>query len=141
MGGAFRLSFNYGWGVVRMPNRIMLPQFWHTENYMPEKLKYDNILMHLPLNDADVENEGDVVQHYRDWLDHESYDGYWKSISDEERFDKIAVPVHTLGGWFDIFIMGTVNGYMGMKNHGATPEARAGAGLNNTHRARKPPDA
>ncbi len=30
-GGAFRLSFNYGWGVVRMPNRIMLPQFWHTE--------------------------------------------------------------------------------------------------------------
>jgi uncharacterized protein len=127
MGGAFRLSFNYGWGVVRMPNRIMLPQYWHTENYMPEKLKYDNILMHLPLRDADVVNEGDVVQHYRDWLDHASYDQYWKAISDEERFDKIAVPVHTLGGWFDIFIMGTVNGYVGMKNHGATPEAKAGA--------------
>jgi uncharacterized protein len=126
MGGAFRLSFNYGWGVVRMPNRIMLPQFWHTENYMPEKLKYDNILMHLPLNDADIENEGSAVQHYRDWLVHESYDEYWKTISDEERFDKIAVPVHTLGGWFDIFIMGTIHGYMGMKNHGATPEARAG---------------
>jgi uncharacterized protein len=127
MGGAFRLSFNYGWGVVRMPNRIMLPQYWHTENYMPENLKYENILMHLPLKDADVINEGSVVQHYRDWLEHESYDKYWKSISDEERFDKITVPVHTLGGWFDIFIMGTINGYVGMKNHGATPEARAGA--------------
>jgi uncharacterized protein len=127
MGGAFRLSFNYGWGVVRMPNRIMLPQYWHTENYMPENLKYENILLHLPLKDADVMNEGSVVQHYRDWLRHESYDEYWKSISDEERLDKITVPVHTLGGWFDIFIMGTINGYMGMKNHGATPEARAGA--------------
>jgi hypothetical protein len=127
MGGAFRLSFNYGWGVVRMPNRIMLPQYWHTENYMPENLKYDNILMHLPLNDADVANEGAPVQHYRDWLKHESYDSYWKAISDEEHFGDINVPVHTLGGWFDIFLMGTINGYVGMRNHGATPEARAGA--------------
>ena len=39
-GGAFRLSFNYGWGVVRMPNRIMLPQYLHTEAYSPEELKY-----------------------------------------------------------------------------------------------------
>ncbi len=127
MGGAFRLSFNYGWGVVRMPNRIMLPQYWHTENYMPENLKYDNILLHLPLYDADVVNEGSPVQHYRDWLKHESYDSYWKAISDEEHFSDINVPVHTLGGWFDIFLMGTINGYVGMKNHGATPEARAGA--------------
>ncbi len=126
MGGAFRLSFNYGWGVVRMPNRIMLPQYWHTENYMPEDLRYDNVLMHLPLQDMDQVYEGAAVQHYRDWLAHESYDAYWKAISDEERFDKIAVPVHTLGGWFDIFIQGTINGYMGMKNHGATKEARDG---------------
>jgi hypothetical protein len=126
MGGAFRLSFNYGWGVVRMPNRIMLPQFWHTENYMPENLKYDNILMHLPLNDMDMVYEGSIVQHYRDWLKHNSYDEYWKVISDEERFDKVAVPVHTLGGWFDIFIMGTINGYVGMRKQGATPEAKAG---------------
>ena len=127
MGGAFRLSFNYGWGVVRMPNRIMLPQYWHTEAYMPEGLKYKNILMHLPLKDGDLASAGYAVKHYRDWIKHESYDDYWKSISDEERFNKITVPVHTLGGWFDIFIMGTINGYVGMKNKGATPRARAAA--------------
>ena len=127
MGGAFRLSFNYGWGVVRMPNRIMLPQYWHTESYVPEELKYENILMHLPLKDGDLMSAGSVVQHYRDWIKHESYDEYWKSISDEERFDKITVPVHTSGGWFDIFLAGTINGYVGMKNKGATTEARAGA--------------
>ena len=127
MGGAFRLSFNYGWGVVRMPNRIMLPQYWHTEAYMPEELKYDNILMHLPLKDGDLQSAGYATQHYRDWITHESYDQYWKAISDEERFDKIKVPAHTFGGWFDIFLMGTINGYTGMKNKGGTPEARAGA--------------
>jgi len=127
MGGAFRLSFNYGWGVVRMPNRIMLPQYWHTESYMPENLKYENVLMHLPLKDMDMAYEGSEVQHYRDWLKHESYDDYWKSISDEERFNRIKVPTQTLGGWFDIFLMGTINGYTGMKKNGATPEAREGA--------------
>ncbi|MEO6284149.1 MAG: CocE/NonD family hydrolase [Dyadobacter sp.] len=127
MGGAFRLSFNYGWGVVRMPNRIMLPQYFHTENYTPEELKYANILMHLPLNDGDLQSAGAVVPHYRDWIKHESYDDYWKSISDEERFDKIDVPTYVSGGWFDIFVMGTINGYVGMKNKGATSEARKGA--------------
>ncbi|MGV3603996.1 MAG: CocE/NonD family hydrolase [Dyadobacter fermentans] len=127
MGGAFRLSFNYGWGVVRMPNRIMLPQYWHTEAFTPEELKYANILMHLPLQDGDLQSAGAVVPHYRDWIKHESYDEYWKAISDEERFDKIKVPTYVSGGWFDIFVMGTINGYVGMKNKGATPEARKGA--------------
>ena len=127
MGGAFRLSFNYGWGVVRMPNRIMLPQYWHTEAYTPEELKYDNILWHLPLKDGDLKSAGYAVKHYRDWINHESYDDYWKSISDEENFSKMNVPAHTYGGWFDIFLMGTINGYIGMRNKAATPEARAGA--------------
>lgn len=127
MGGAFRLSFNYGWGVVRMPHRIMLPQYWHSADYTTENLKYDNILTHLPLIDGDLQSGNEVVQHYRDWLTHESYDDYWKSISDEERFDQISVPSHTYGGWFDIFVQGTVNGFVGMRNHGATPEARNGA--------------
>ncbi len=129
MGGAFRLSFNFGWGAVRMPNRIMLPQFWHTADYTPEELKYENILMHLPLKTGDLQSAGYAVQHYRDWLAHESYDSYWKAISDEERFDQVMVPAYNTGGWFDIFLMGTLNGYMGMKKHGGTAAARAGTKL------------
>jgi uncharacterized protein len=123
-GGAFRLSFNYGWGVVRMPNRIMLPQYWHTEKYAPEELKYETILRHLPLKDIDVQSGGQPVQHFRDWLKHQSYDEYWKSISDEEHFDKVKVPVHTSGGWFDIFLNGTINGFTGVRRSGGTEKAR-----------------
>jgi hypothetical protein len=126
MGGAFRLSFNYGWGVVRMPNKIMLPQDWHTAAYTPEELKYENILYHLPLKDGDLASAGKAVPHYRNWIKHEAYDDYWKEVSDEERFNKITVPAYNTGGWFDIFVMGTINGYVGMKNHGGTPEARKG---------------
>jgi putative CocE/NonD family hydrolase len=124
LGGAFRLSFNYGWGVVRMPNRIMLPQYWHSEAYSPTELKYETILNHLPLSNGDLESAGGVVQHYRDWVTHADYDDYWKSISDEERFDKVKVPAFTSGGWFDIFVQGTINGYVGMRRHGGSEKAR-----------------
>ncbi len=124
MGGAFRLSFNFGWGAVRMPYRIMLPQYWHQSDFMPENLKYENVLMHLPLQEMDELGSAEAIQHYRDWLTHQSYDGYWKDISDEERFGEMSVPAYTMGGWFDIFVQGTVNGFVGMRNHAATPEAR-----------------
>ncbi len=123
-GGAFRLSFNYGWGVVRMPNRIMLPQYWHSEAYSPAELKYETILKHLPLKDGDLESAGYAVQHYRDWLAHPGYDAYWKEISDEESFAKVKVPAHTSGGWFDIFIQGTINGFTGMRKSAGSEQAR-----------------
>ena len=123
-GGAFRLSFNYGWGAVRMPQRIMLPQYWHDSAFAPEEWRYQNILWHLPLGSGDRMSANQTVQHYRDWLKHQSYDAYWKAISDEERFSNIKVPVHTHGGWFDIFLAGTLNGFTGMRTQGGSELAR-----------------
>jgi putative CocE/NonD family hydrolase len=123
-GGAFRLAFNYGWGVVRMPNRIMLPQYWHTESFSPPELHYDNILWSLPLSTADLRSAGYAVPHWRAWIQHQSYDDYWKAISDEERFDQVKVPVHTHGGWFDIFLNGTLRGYVGVRQKGGSEKAR-----------------
>jgi putative CocE/NonD family hydrolase len=123
-GGANRLSFNYGWGVVRMPNRIMLPQYWHTEEYAPPELRYETILKRLPLGELDQQAAGQVVPHWRDWIKHQSYDDYWQAISDEEHFAKVKVPVHTSGGWFDIFVNGTISGFTGMRKNGGTERAR-----------------
>lgn len=124
LGGAFRLSFNYGWGVVRMPFRIMYPQAWHTDKYIPEEWRYENVLKHVPLMDGDLQSSNSEVKHYRDWIRHQSYDSYWKQISDEERFSNVKVPVHTTGGWFDIFLQGTINGFTGMRKEGGTDKAR-----------------
>jgi len=47
-GRAFRLSFNFGLGCgADAESDYMLPQYWHTEAYMPEDLKYERILQHL----------------------------------------------------------------------------------------------
>ncbi len=59
-----------------------------------------------------------------EWIAHPGYDTYWKAISDEECFAQINVPVHTSGGWFDIFLAGTINGFTGVRKQGASEKAR-----------------
>jgi hypothetical protein len=122
LNGGWRLSFNFGWGPVRQESRIMQNPGPHT---LPgvRAIHYDQVQWHLPLNTMQ-QLVGRNARFYDDWLAHPDYDGYWKPLNVEEMFDKITVPVHTLGGWFDIFSQGTLRGYVGMSQKGATEKAR-----------------
>eukprot|EP01051_Picozoa_sp_SAG22_P019437 SAG22_NODE_3586_length_1630_cov_1.564337_2_plen_359_part_01 len=118
-GGCFRLAFNFGWGAVRMPHRTTKVQLWHDHKDAPAELSYDKVLKHLPLPTMDVRAAGSPVLHYREWVAHPEYDEYWQHVSVEEKFDQVAVPAFTEGGWFDIFLGGTINGYVGTKHLGS----------------------
>jgi putative CocE/NonD family hydrolase len=51
---------------------------------------------------------------------------YWKAIAyqGEEQYRKVTVPSLAVTGWFDANHPGSPMNYLGMKRHGATPEAR-----------------
>jgi putative CocE/NonD family hydrolase len=123
-GGAFKLGLAFGWGVARNPRRVMYPQYWHTERYAPDEWRYESLFWKLPLKTLDEASAGQTVQHFRDWITHQSYDDYWKAISVEEKFSRVNVPVHVQGGWFDLLLGGTLNGFVGMRKEGGTPRAR-----------------
>jgi len=123
-GGAFKLGLAVGWGVVRNPRRVMYPQYWHTERYAPEEWRYDNVFWKLPLKTIDLESSNQIVPHFRDWIRRQSYDDYWKAISVEEHFARVKVPAHVHGGWFDLLLGGTLNGFTGMRKSGGTEQAR-----------------
>ncbi len=123
-GGAFKLALAAGWGIARNPRRVMYPQTWHTETFAPEEWRYDRLLWHLPLATLDEALSGEVVRHYRDWIRHQSYDEYWRSMSVEERFSMVKVPAHVWGGWYDLLLGGTLNGFTGMRREGGTEAAR-----------------
>jgi putative CocE/NonD family hydrolase len=88
----------------------------------------------LPLTSYPVFNFGQLpaeaqlteklATYYEDWLAHPNYEEYWKQWSIEENFSKITVPMLQVGGWYDIFEIGTLRNYMGAKAHGATDAAR-----------------
>jgi uncharacterized protein len=73
---------------------------------------------------ADAELTASIAPYYLDWLSHPDYDAYWKQWSIEENFSKIAIPMLSVGGWYDIFNAGTLRNYMGAKAHGSTEAAR-----------------
>jgi uncharacterized protein len=73
---------------------------------------------------ADAQLTAAIAPYYLDWLAHPDYDEYWKQWSVEENFPKITVPMLQVGGWYDIFLGGTLRSYMGGKAHGATEAAR-----------------
>src|SRR5450631_278873 len=67
--------------------------------------------------------------YFLDWLDHPSYDDYWKAISIEDHYSNITVPALHIAAWYDIFLGGSLRNYLGIKSHGGSAEARSGQRL------------
>ena len=127
LNGAWRLSFNFGWGPVRQESRIMQNAGAHTVDGL-HAIHYDEVQRHLPLNTMQ-QLVGRRAKFYDDWLANPDYNAYWKPLNVEETFAKVAVPVHTFGGWFDIFSQGTLRGYVGMSQKGSTERIRRGSNI------------
>ena len=78
---------------------------------------------------AGADASAQLAPYYLDWIAHPSYDAYWKRWAIEEHFSDIQVPALHIGGWYDIFLGGTLRNYMGIKGHGGTEAARNGQRL------------
>ena len=128
LNGGFRLSLAFGWGPVRQESHVMQNTGQHTMEGGPEAISYDKVIWHLPLIDM-PKLVGRNAKFYRDWIEHPDYDDYWKGVSVEEHFDKMEVPAYNTGGWFDILLQGTLNGYTGPSKRAKTEVARKGTRL------------
>jgi putative CocE/NonD family hydrolase len=49
------------------------------------------------------------------WLEHPMRDDFWRSISISENFATIDLPALHVGGWFDLFLHGTLANYAGLR--------------------------
>ena len=88
--------------------------------------------MNLPLSDYLVLSTGTsagLADYYFDWLAHPDYDEYWKQIAIDDHDSNILVPAYHQGGWYDIFLGGTLRNYMHIKARGGSDAARHGQRL------------
>jgi len=70
-----------------------------------------------------------LAPYFLDWLNHPTYDSYWKQWSIEDNYPNIQVPALTIAAWYDIFQGGSLRNYMGIKAHGGSDAARNGQHL------------
>jgi putative CocE/NonD family hydrolase len=70
-----------------------------------------------------------LAPYFRDWITHPTYGDYWRPSSIEEHYDAISTPAYHVGGWYDVFLRGTLHNYVGLRAHAATEAARRGQRL------------
>lgn len=81
----------------------------------------------LPLRDFPP-LQGGRAPFFADWLAHSSDDDYWAPWSIEADYGRLVAPGLHIGGWYDVFLSGTVRNFLGL---------RAGAGDEAARRSQK----
>jgi putative CocE/NonD family hydrolase len=131
-GGAFELGFNASWTLSNLALATLVKRQQAGERF-PEGFREDYIRLvdnmcevfdTLPLQDLPLLEEHNLAPYYYDWLQHPTDDAYWRQWSIESQHDKVTVPALHVGGWYDIFLGGTLRNYLGMRQSGGSPEAR-----------------
>lgn len=62
---------------------------------------------------------------YKDWVEHPAFDSYWKQkhYDFEDYYAEFPdVPVYFISGWYDLFLRGAINGYVGMSKVSKSPK-------------------
>ncbi|MUT67620.1 CocE/NonD family hydrolase [Paenibacillus sp. NEAU-GSW1] len=77
----------------------------------------------LPLSDL-PEAAKETAPYYLEWLRHPTRDSYWSLHALREQYERIEVPALHIGGWYDIFIDGTIDNFNGIRERGGTAKAR-----------------
>jgi predicted acyl esterase len=57
------------------------------------------------------------------FLEHAAYDDFWKALNAEAHAKRVNAPGVFVGGWYDIFLQGTINSFVTIHNEGG-PDAR-----------------
>lgn len=116
-GGALELWFSGSWTnmlavhtMTRQASREIATRRW---------------MEMLPLSDyplAETLKVSTLAPYFRDWLDHEGDDNFWSRWSIEKNHDNLKVPAYHIGGWYDIFLQGTLKNFQQLKQlHSQVP--------------------
>jgi putative CocE/NonD family hydrolase len=130
-GGAFEQWFNESWTsslaqdtfnrrITEAKNAIVGSKVLPLNQYP---------LFNLDLGPGSADYTHKLAPYFLDWLDHPTYDSYWKQWSIEENYDKIQVPALTITAWYDIFQGGSLRNFTGLQAHAANDAARKGQRL------------
>jgi putative CocE/NonD family hydrolase len=134
-GGAFELGFNVSWTLLQ----LTLANFGalSSAKSVPTEKRRDLIdavndmelsFRHLPTKDL-PQLQGGLADYYYDWLAHPEFDDYWKNLCIEDNHPRLNVPAYNIGGWYDIFLGGTIRNFLGMRANGGSDDAKRGQKL------------
>ena len=88
----------------------------------------DCTFRHQPIVDL-PHLQSPLAGYFYDWIRHSSSDDYWNRWRIEDHYPHITTPALHVGGWHDIFLLGTLRNFVGMQKLAEDATARGGQRL------------
>lgn len=107
-GGALQLGFLLYWAlwglVLGDEEHLRSPE--DKEGLIDKVNSIEELYTRRPAGQVDYLEE--LAPYFRQWLSHSTYDEFWTAVSPRE---VTGIPSLNVGGWYDIFIEGTIENY------------------------------
>jgi putative CocE/NonD family hydrolase len=118
-GGAFSLAFALSWATELIGDQALRRGDDACKRDIMEATSCGRQVYHLPLKEMPFLRGKPESQFFFDWLDHPANDAYWQRWSLESSYPQLQIPTLHFGGWYDVFLRGTIRNFQGMKSAGA----------------------
>lgn len=83
------------------------------------------LLLHLPVISMDQKLGRRLDNTFRAWIEHDTYDDFWRRQSYQANLSRVRVPVLHVDGWFDLRdVSATLENYNQLISNATSPEAR-----------------
>ena len=132
-GGALSLAFAESWPLSGLVNSAIwrLGEQQVVDQLNKGKDQLPTVYAYLPIGYLPwlVPQQPEVAGYFFDWIKHDTRDEYWKQWSIRDRWSKVTVPALNIGGWYDVFLAGTIENFTGMRVNGGSEVARNGQQL------------
>lgn len=132
-GGAFELGWMVSYAILKGRNTAERAGLGQAFLDALDRYGVDTVNFGRPLTDEWYrltplsgwnERLKQIAPYFADYLAHADDGPYWWAINAQRRYHQVDVPMYHFGSWYDIFLEGTLNNYIGASTLG-TPRARA----------------
>ena len=124
-GGALRLASTLGWGLQLFKADARRKQLREASDRLEQawaQLALQTSALPVRAHPA-LHGEG-LPSYVLDWLDHDAPGEYWAALDVSQRLANIRVPALHISGWYDMFLRGSVDGFLALRKSAGSVFAR-----------------
>lgn len=127
-GGAYELGFNVSWSMGLAQDTAFRLDRDQPGRDLVEQARDRSDNLHALLNRIPLAGDplaDEIAPYYdNDWLAHPDDDSFWQALKVGGRYGELDLACFHSGGWYDIFLGGTLRNYTGMRTGAKTERAR-----------------
>jgi uncharacterized protein len=123
--GALRLASTLGWGLQMLKGDARRLRLREASDGLAcgwSSLAAQTSV--LPIREHPALHGEGLPKYVLDWLDHDQPSSYWTELDISQKLSHISVPALHVSGWYDMFLRGSIDGFLALCEKAGNMHAR-----------------